>query len=136
MNKKILITFILIIILSTVIYIVIKLNKNNIQVPQYIPQDYYAKIIYGNKHFYTYTENNNDPKRLSDKKYYFIETSIDSETNLEKIVRKQYIAYPQDIWKEVNEKSKVIINTDTFSAKYNKGDIINLSDFLMLISID
>ena len=136
MNKKILLIFILIIILITIIYVIINLNKNNIEIPQYIPQDYYAKIIDGSKYFYTYTENNNDPKRFSDKKYYFIETSIDNETNLEKIVRKQYISYPQDIWKEVNEKSKVIINTDKWSAKYNKGDTINLSDFLMLISID
>lgn len=134
--KKVSIVVILVLIISTVIIITTKKNKTDIQIPQNIPQDYYAKIIDGSKYFYTYTENNNDPKRFSDKKYYFIETSIDSETNLEKIVRKQYIAYPQDIWKEVNEKSKVIINTDTLSAKYNKGDIINLSDFLMLISID
>lgn len=136
MNKKILIFFLLAIIICTTIFILVRKNKNNIEIPKSIPQDYYAKIVDGNKLFYTYREPNNDPNRYIDEKYYFIETFIDNDTNSEKIVRKQYISYPQDIWREVNKESYVIINVNNWLNNHNKGDIISLNEFIAIISID
>ena len=136
MNKKILVIFLLVLIICTTIFIFVRKNKNSIEIPKSIPQDYYEKIVDSNNFFYAYEEINNDPNKFSNKKYYFIETSIDNDTNSEKIIRKQYISYPQDIWREVNKESYVIINVNNWLNNHNKGDIISLNEFIGIISID